>query len=107
MQGIVCREPEGCDPCSVVVPMPYARGTMPVSHVPLTADEAHRIRRAATRERRTTPQFLLFHALLAADQYREPPCTCVGPARDAHDRECPVRIANPRVDLGDPARGER
>lgn len=28
-------------------------------------------------------------------------CTCTGPARDAHDKTCPVRIANPRKDLGD------
>lgn len=31
----------------------------------------------------------------------EPACTCTGPARDAHDRDCPVRLAHPRVDLGD------
>lgn len=23
-------------------------------------------------------------------------CTCTGPARDAHDLDCPVRLANPR-----------
>lgn len=33
----------------------------------------------------------------------EPLCTCTGPARDAHDPGCPVRLAYPRVDLGDPA----
>src|SRR3972149_3064845 len=30
-----------------------------------------------------------------------PSCTCTGPARPAHDIGCPVRIAHPRVDLGD------
>lgn len=28
-------------------------------------------------------------------------CTCTGPAASAHEPECPVRIAHPRVDLGD------
>jgi hypothetical protein len=28
-------------------------------------------------------------------------CTCSGPAAPAHDPDCPVRIAHPRVDLGD------
>lgn len=28
-------------------------------------------------------------------------CTCTGPARDAHDPECPVRKRHPRLDLGD------
>lgn len=32
---------------------------------------------------------------------RDGACTCTGGARAAHDPECPVRKAHPRLDLGD------
>lgn len=44
---------------------------MPVCHVNMSDEEAKAIRRAAARERRTTPAFLLHHAMVAAG-----PATC-------------------------------
>lgn len=37
----------------------------------------------------------------------QPICSCTGPARPAHDRDCPVRRAHPRLDLGDAPVGDR